>query len=87
MRSRGDVRRTMRELASESNAMPTSAELLESVETQRMLADEVIALREPYRSTIVLHYVEGLSSAEIARRLDLAPGTVRQRLKHALDEA
>ena len=86
MRSRGDVRRITRELASESNAMPTSAELLERVETQRMLADEVIALREPYRSTIVLHYVEGLSSAEIARRLDLAPATVRQRLKHALDE-
>jgi hypothetical protein len=43
-------------------------------------------LREPYRSTILLHYVEGLSSADIARQLGIPSATVRQRLKHALDE-
>ena len=86
MRARSNTRRRTRELALEPERMPTSSELLERVETQRMLADEVIALREPYRSTIVLHYVEGLSSAEIARRLGIQPSTVRQRLKHALDE-
>jgi RNA polymerase sigma-70 factor (ECF subfamily) len=86
MRARSTTRRSARELALEPERMPTSTELLERVETQRMLADEVIALREPYRSTIVLHYVEGLSSAEIARRLGIQASTVRQRLKHALDE-
>jgi RNA polymerase sigma-70 factor (ECF subfamily) len=87
MRRRSDTRRDERELASgEDRAMPSSEELLARVETQRVLAAEVVALREPYRSTILLHYVEGLSSAEIARQLGIPSATVRQRLKHALDE-
>ena len=87
VRARGDGRRAARELAGgEAVATPHADELLARVETQRMLADEVIALREPYRSTILLHYVEGLTSAEIARRLGVPSATVRQRLKHALDE-
>jgi RNA polymerase sigma factor (sigma-70 family) len=87
MRSRSETRRDAREQASgEERAMPSSEELLERVETQRVLAAEVVALREPYRSTILLHYVEGLSSAEIARQLGIPSATVRQRLKHALDE-
>ncbi|HET9991603.1 MAG TPA: sigma-70 family RNA polymerase sigma factor, partial [Kofleriaceae bacterium] len=87
MRARGDRRRSARELAGgEPPASSTADELLAQVQTQRVLADEVIALREPYRSTILLHYVEGLTSAEIARRLGIPSATVRQRLKHALDE-
>ncbi len=85
MRARGDARRSRRELPDDQPS-PTAVQLLERVETQRMLVDEVIALREPYRSTVVLRYVEGLSSAEIARRLGLSPAAVRQRLKSALDE-
>ena len=87
MRRRGDARREARELASgDDRAVPSSEELLERVETQRVLAVEVTALAEPYRSTILLHYVEGLASAEIARRLGIPSATVRQRLKHGLDE-
>ncbi|MEO8846926.1 MAG: sigma-70 family RNA polymerase sigma factor, partial [Kofleriaceae bacterium] len=86
-RRRREVRRTARELASSDEiATPTPDELLARIETQRVLADEVITLREPYRSTILLHYVEGLTSAEIARRLGVSSATVRQRLKHALDD-
>ncbi len=85
MRARSDARRSRRELADDT-PIPTSDQLLERVETQRMLVDEVIALREPYRSTVVLRYVEGLSSAEIARRLEISPAAVRQRLKSALDQ-
>ncbi|MEP6859644.1 MAG: sigma-70 family RNA polymerase sigma factor [Deltaproteobacteria bacterium] len=87
MRRRGDSRREARELASgDDRAVPSSEQLLERIETQRVLAVEVIALAEPYRSTILLHYVEGLSSADIARRLGIPSATVRQRLKHGLDE-
>ena len=85
MRARSDARRNRREVV-EEQPPPTADQLLERVETQRMLVDEVIALREPYRSTVVLRYVEGLSSAEIARRLEISPAAVRQRLKSALDE-
>jgi len=42
-----------------------------------LVADEVVRLDEPYRSTIVLRYFEELTSPEIARRLDVPEGTVR----------
>jgi hypothetical protein len=40
---------------------------------------------EPYRSTVLLRYFEELTSAEIARRLGIPEGTVRRRLKEAID--
>lgn len=88
MRARGEKRRATREQRSGETVqpLPTPAELIERIETQRAVAGEVLALAEPYRSTVLLHYVEGLSSAEIARRLGIPDGTVRRRLKVALDE-
>jgi len=87
MRSRAQSRRVAREAAlPESPPVPSSAELVDRVEVQRALADAVLALGEPYRSTVLLHYFEGLSSAEIARRCGIPDGTVRRRLKVALDE-
>ena len=42
-------------------------------------------LEEPYRTTVMLRYFGDLSSAEIARRQGIPEGTVRSRLKRALD--
>jgi RNA polymerase sigma-70 factor (ECF subfamily) len=87
MQSRSDVRREHREAAvAGDTCAPASDELVDRVAMQRALADAVLALSEPYRSTVLLHYFEGLSSAEIARRLEIPDGTVRRRLKFALDE-
>ncbi|MEO8840027.1 MAG: sigma-70 family RNA polymerase sigma factor [Kofleriaceae bacterium] len=86
MRHRSNSAREAREQRVVWSTVATPDELVERVQTQRALADEVLALREPYRSTILLHYVEGLSSAEIARQLGIPSATVRQRLKQALDE-
>ena len=86
MRGRSSSRRERRELAVETRAIPSPAELVERVELGRVVAAEVIALDEPYRSTILLHFFEGLSSAEIARRQALPDGTVRRRLKVGLDQ-
>jgi RNA polymerase sigma-70 factor (ECF subfamily) len=87
MRSRSDKRRSATEDAAPvADAVPTADELVDRVELQRAIVDEVLALTEPYRSTVLLHFFEGLSSAEIARRFDLPDGTVRRRLKTALDE-
>jgi len=60
--------------------------LVERVETQRRLAAAVTRLSEPARSTVILRYYEGLSSAEIARRTNVPAGTVRWRLSQALEE-
>jgi RNA polymerase sigma-70 factor (ECF subfamily) len=88
MRSRASKRRLAREAAAESSraSAPTPDELVSRVEAQRIVVDEVLRLAEPYRSTVLLHYVEDLSCAEIARRLGIPDGTVRRRLKAALDE-
>lgn len=86
-RRKARARRDQREAAyDDGRQVPTPAELIERVELQRAVADEVLALAEPYRSTVLLHFVEGLDSAEIARRLQIPAGTVRRRLKVALDQ-
>ncbi|MEQ1892876.1 MAG: sigma-70 family RNA polymerase sigma factor [Planctomycetota bacterium] len=77
--------RTGRERAS-GGELPTPDELAEALEGQKLLVEALRELGEPYRATILLHYHEGLSSAEIARRQATPEGTVRWRLKHGLDE-
>lgn len=84
---RSEARRKQREATFDDwRSVRTPAELVEHVELQRAVADEVLALAEPYRSTVLLHFVDGHSSAEIARRLAIPDGTVRRRLKVALDQ-
>jgi RNA polymerase sigma factor (sigma-70 family) len=85
-RRRSEARRDEREAGYEAQAVATPSELIERVELQRVVAGEVLALAEPYRSTVLLHFFEGLTSAQIARRLELPDGTVRRRLKTALDQ-
>jgi len=86
MRYRAARRCNAREAATEPGDVPTPGELVERVELQRAVADEVLALTEPFRSTVLLHFVEGLSSAQIARQLRVPDGTVRRRLKVAVDQ-
>lgn len=85
-RRRSEARRDRREAVYEGQAVATPEELIDRVELQRVVAGEVLALAEPYRSTVLLHFFEGLTSAQIARRLDIPDGTVRRRLKTALDQ-
>ena len=88
MRSRASRRRHAREAAVEPFAEKSSTpdELVGRLRAQRVVADEILRLAEPYRNTVLLHYFEDLSSAEIARRSGIPEGTVRRRLKVALDE-
>ncbi|HEY4175764.1 MAG TPA: sigma-70 family RNA polymerase sigma factor [Kofleriaceae bacterium] len=86
-RRRSDARRSERdETYADDRAVATPEQLVERVQLQRAVADEVLALAEPYRSTVLLHFVEGLSSADIARQQRIPDGTVRRRLKVALDQ-
>jgi RNA polymerase sigma factor (sigma-70 family) len=88
-RAREAGRRRQRELESAAApavvAGPGPDTLVEQVETQRLLAEALLALGEPYRTTVLLRYYEDLSSAEIARRTGVPEGTVRWRLKEALE--
>ena len=71
-----------REVAREE-ALPSSADLAARAEVQRNLVDEVLRLDDPYRSLLLLRYYEGLDVAEIARRRDSTPGSVRGQLSRA----
>lgn len=85
-RRRGEGRRARRERqAARPEAVPSAARVAERAEAARRLAEAVEALEEPYRTTIVLRYYDGLSGAEIARRTGTPEGTVRARLKRGLD--
>ena len=87
-RHRSAVRRSAREraVASLGAAPATPAELVGRLELHRLLAGLVLELSPAAREVVLLHYVEGLSSTEIGNRLGVAAGTVRWRLKQAVDE-
>ena len=76
---RGEGRRRLRETEA-AQCAPGSEdgpELLARMQLQRDLVDQVMALAEPYRTTIVLRYFENRSAAEIARQAQIPAGTVR----------
>src|SRR5262249_38833958 len=89
MTLRGDRRRAARDAASETdreNESPSPEALTLRLEAQRRLADAVLALGQAERQVILLHYGEGLSSAEVGARLGIPAGTVRWRLREAIGE-
>lgn len=77
-------RRAREELAARDEALPSSAELVERLSVHRAVAREVAALAEPYRSTVLLRFFEGLSQSEIAARTGTPVATVNSRLTRAL---
>jgi RNA polymerase sigma-70 factor (ECF subfamily) len=87
MRHRGRSRRASNESVVETQIEPvrTPEQLLERAQLERRLAELVIELDEPFRTTVLLRYREGLSAEQIANQQGIPAGTVRSRLKTALD--
>jgi RNA polymerase sigma-70 factor (ECF subfamily) len=83
---RGARTRAREQLFGAPDPAPSAEEVLVQRQIERQLAEEVLALDEPYRRTILLRFHDGLSSAEIARDEGIAEGTVRWRLKYGLDQ-
>ena len=87
--ARADGHRGRRESVSvelEDRVLPSSEELLIRYEALAFVAEEVVKLDEPYRSTVLLCYAEDVRPTEVARRQGLPAGTVRWRLKQGLDQ-
>ncbi|HNN94882.1 MAG TPA: sigma-70 family RNA polymerase sigma factor [Pseudomonadota bacterium] len=91
MRFRSDRRRQGRETAAGEAALGAGGhldspeQLAARVSVQRLLSEHVLSLPEPFRSTLILRFYEGLSASEIAKRQAVPAGTVRWRLKSGLD--
>ncbi len=91
MRARAAARRARREegAALEAAALaravaPSPDELLERLRVQRLVGELLAALEEPYRTALLLRYVEGRPGDEIARALGVPPGTARWRIAEGL---
>ncbi len=84
-KAREQNRRAQREeRAAQSERVPSSTLAVERSDTLRRLVGAVVELDEPYRSTLLCLYFEGLSANQLAERDGVPPATVRSRHQRAL---
>lgn len=84
-RVRSESRRRRREAAAaRSESMPDASELLARAETAEAVLAAARRLAEPFRRTVYLRFLEGLTPDEIARREGRPADTVRARLRRGL---
>ena len=72
------------EVLDEASTLPEPADMLERVAIQKRLAEEVTALREPYRAAVLWRFFESLPPREIAAREGVPIETVKSRIKRGL---
>ncbi len=72
--------------ASQIATAPSPEDLLDRHQQLTRLGQIVSELDEPFRTTILRRYLEGLTPAQIAARDGIPGGTVRWRLKRGTDE-
>lgn len=82
--ARGDERRTHRERATAREPYVSPHDTLERAELSRRLVEIVMALREPYRTAVVLAYFDDLSPAQVADRTGVPATTARGRIHRGL---
>jgi len=83
-RRRGDLARRDRERrVAEPEAIAPDDEV-ERLRQQQSLAEAVLGLSDPYRSTLVLRYFDGLSTHAIARKRGVSQAAVRQHVSRGL---
>ena len=86
-RGREEQRRAQREqAAARPEALPSAAETAARLELMQRVVAAVRGLDEPYRTTVLLRFFDGLKPGAIAKRLGMPVETVRTRLKRALEQ-
>ena len=84
-RLRSETRRATREhRAARPESMPPSDGIVERARTHRQVVDAVLALDEPYRTTILLRFFEGRTPRRIARETGVSVNTVNSRIQRGL---
>ncbi|MEE8106051.1 MAG: sigma-70 family RNA polymerase sigma factor [Planctomycetota bacterium] len=84
---RGVARRSQRERRSaRSESLPSTEQVATQLEIQREVVAAVMALSEPYRSTIVFRFFHGHTPTEIAAAAAVPLKTVESRITRALQK-
>jgi RNA polymerase sigma-70 factor (ECF subfamily) len=84
---RGAGRREQHErAAARPEALPSTAELVEEVTLRREVADRLLELEEPYRSTLYLRFFRDQSLAQIAKQMNVPVSTAHARLQRGLEK-
>ena len=83
-RYRDEATRRRHESEFTAAAEQPAAEELERLRLQQLVAQHVLALREPYRTAVLLRYQGGLSYARIAARAGIRQAAARQRVSRGL---
>jgi RNA polymerase sigma factor (sigma-70 family) len=91
--ARNFARRSQRDAGLRASHEPRAAqvervegpdEIAARVELQRKLAEALLALEEPFRSALVLRYLDGHSTIQVAERLGVSHDAARQRISRGL---
>lgn len=86
-RRRTEANRGARERgAARHEALPSSSDVVERVQSSRALVEHVLELEEPYRSAVLARFFDGLSAEEIARREGLPSSTIRTRIQRGIEK-
>ena len=88
LRQRGGGNRENRErlvARRESDGEDSAEDVVLRAEQQRHIAGKVLALPEPYRSTLLLRYYDGLTPEQIAKKRGVPGATVRTHLRRGLE--
>ena len=82
---RDDWRRDRRErAAARPESGPSTVDVVAQAEWHARVVRAVLELPEPYRTTVLLRYLEDLPPREVARRMDAPVETVRSRAQRAI---
>jgi len=86
-RSRGERRREARENAAlRPDASPATDDVVVAAESHRRVVEAVMALGEPYRTTVLLRFFEDLPPRDVAARMHVPVETVRARVRRAVEQ-
>src|SRR5262245_33378621 len=86
-RARGERRRDEREArCARPEAAPSPADVVSVAESHRRVVEAVLALEEPYRTTVLLRFFEDLPPREVAARMGVPVETVRARVRRAVEQ-
>jgi RNA polymerase sigma-70 factor (ECF subfamily) len=84
---RGESRRAARESAgARPEATPSTVEVVARAEEHGLVVQAVLALEEPYRSTLLLRFYDDLPPRDVAARTGVPVETARARIRRGLEQ-